>query len=164
MSTKIGTWREYAYVGGDSRLERKRAIKIFLGIIGAGIVAAVGMQYLSSTPTKTSIYAGLALVEIKLPETLSQQAEIGLRIFEAKCADCHGANAVGQEGVAPPLVHIIYEPNHHGDESFQRAVAVGVRAHHWRFGNMPAVAGLTRADVKDIITYVRELQRENGIL
>lgn len=139
-------------------------MKIFVAIIGAGIVAAVGMQYLSSTPTKTSMDTGLALVEIKLPETLSQQAEVGQMIFEAKCADCHGANAVGQGGVAPPLVHIIYEPNHHGDESFQRAVAMGVRAHHWRFGNMPAVDGLTRADVKAIITYVRELQRENGIL
>ena len=106
---------------------------------------------------------GLALVEINLPKTLSQKAQIGQKIFEAKCAACHGTNAVGQEGVAPPLVHIIYEPNHHGDESFQRAVAMGVRAHHWRFGNMPAVEGLTHEDVKYIINYVRELQRENGI-
>ena len=67
-------------------------------------------------------------------------------------------------GVAPPLIHKIYEPSHHGDESFQRAVAVGVRAHHWKFGNMPAIEGLTRGDVKAIIAYVRELQEANGIL
>ena len=56
-----------------------------------------------------------------------------------------------------------YEPSHHGDESFQRAVAMGVRAHHWKFGNMPAIDGLTRADVKEITEYVRELQRYNNI-
>ena len=60
-------------------------------------------------------------------------------------------------------MHKIYEPSHHGDESFQLAVAQGVRAKHWRFGNMAALEGLTRADVSAIIAYVRELQRVNGI-
>lgn len=104
-----------------------------------------------------------ALVSVTLPEQLSDNAIIGKRIFEAKCASCHGRNAAGQKGVAPPLIHKIYEPSHHGDESFQRAVALGVRAHHWPFGNMPPVDGLTRAEVSTIITYVRELQRTNGI-
>jgi hypothetical protein len=72
-------------------------------------------------------------------------------------------NAAGQDGVAPPLVHIIYEPSHHGDESFQRAVAMGVRGHHWPFGDMPPVGGITRADVKMITFYIRELQLANGI-
>lgn len=100
---------------------------------------------------------------VLLPDTLSQNAQIGKLAFEAKCTSCHGTNAAGRDGVAPPLVHIIYEPNHHGDESIQRAVAMGVQAHHWSFGNMPAVEGLTRGDVKMIIKYIRELQRENGI-
>ena len=100
---------------------------------------------------------------VLLPDTLSQNAQIGKLAFEAKCTSCHGTNAAGREGVAPPLVHIIYESNHHGDESFQRAVAMGVQAHHWSFGNMPAVEGLTRGDVMMIIKYIRELQRENGI-
>ena len=100
---------------------------------------------------------------VLLPDTLSQDAQIGKLAFEAKCTSCHGTNAAGRDGVAPPLVHIIYESNHHGDESFQRAVAMGVQAHHWSFGNMPAVEGLTRGDVMMIIKYIRELQRENGI-
>ncbi|MDG1298396.1 MAG: cytochrome c [Paracoccaceae bacterium] len=100
---------------------------------------------------------------VLLPDTLSKNAQIGKLAFEAKCTSCHGTNAAGRDGVAPPLVHIIYESNHHGDESFQRAVAMGVQAHHWSFGNMPAVEGLTRGDVKMIIKYIRELQRENGI-
>lgn len=102
-----------------------------------------------------------ALVSVTLPEQLSDNAIVGKRIFEAKCASCHGQNAAGQKGVAPPLIHKIYEPSHHGDESFQRAAALGVRAHHWPFGNMPPVDGLTRAEVSTIITYVRELQRAN---
>ncbi|WP_311199812.1 hypothetical protein [Jannaschia sp. M317] len=36
------------------------------------------------------------------------------------------------------------------DESFWRATQMGVQAHHWQFGNMPAIEGLTRADVKAI--------------
>ena len=65
--------------------------------------------------------------------------------------------------MAPPLVHKIYEPSHHGDEAFYRAVSNGVRSHHWDFGNMPPIEGLTRADVGTIVAYVRALQSENGI-
>ena len=107
--------------------------------------------------------ATTALVDIVVADTLSPNAQIGKTAFESKCAGCHGVNAVGQDGVAPPLVHVIYEPSHHGDESFQRAIAVGVRGHHWPFGDMPPVEGLTRGDAAMIISYVRELQRFNGI-
>ena len=103
------------------------------------------------------------LAEVLLPSTLSQSAQIGKRAFEEKCMACHGINAAGQVEVAPPLLHKIYEPSHHGDESFQRAASLGVRAHHWSFGDMPAVEGLTRGDVTMIVAYIRELQRTNGI-
>ena len=66
-------------------------------------------------------------------------------------------------GVAPPLVHVIYEPSHHGDRAFLLAAQNGVRGHHWPFGNMPPVEGITQADVMDIVAYIRRLQRENGI-
>ena len=104
-----------------------------------------------------------AMVDVTVPETLSANAEIGKVAFEAKCAVCHGANAAGQDGVAPPLVHKIYELSHHGDAAFLLAAKNGVRAHHWHFGNMPPVEGVTDGDVKMIIAYVRELQRANGI-
>lgn len=106
---------------------------------------------------------GAPLVSVAVPKTLSARAQLGRKTYEANCAPCHGRNAAGQDGVAPPLVHIIYEPGHHGDESFQRAVSRGVRAHHWRFGDMPPVEGLTRGDVAAVIAYVREMQRANGI-
>lgn len=137
------------------------AVLLFVG--AAGVALWRGSQPSASTEVQEETLANGALVEIVIPNSLSANAEIGKRAYEAKCASCHGTNAVGQDGVAPPLVHIIYEPNHHGDESFQRAVALGVQSHHWRFGNMPPVEGLTRADVSMITTYVRELQQANGI-
>lgn len=105
---------------------------------------------------------GAALVQVKVPP-LTGEAKAGEALFNGKCASCHGANAAGQDGVAPPLVHIIYEPNHHGDASFQRAARDGVRAHHWRFGDMPPVEGIATSEVDKIVAYVRTLQRANGI-
>ena len=106
--------------------------------------------------------AGMALSEVKVPD-LSAAAREGEAIFNANCAACHGRNAAGVDGAGPPLVHIIYEPSHHADLAFQLAVRQGVRQHHWRFGNMPPVEGVSEADVTKIVTYVRELQRANGI-
>lgn len=103
------------------------------------------------------------LVDVRLPEAFSDAALVGRMSFDANCAVCHGDNAAGRSGLAPPLVHRIYEPSHHGDLSFQRAVADGVRAHHWQFGDMPPIAGLQQRDVALITAYVRELQRANGI-
>lgn len=114
-------------------------------------------------PDTSDLESGAPIVEVSLPAELSDQAQMGKRAYEAKCAECHGKNAAGQNGVAPPLVHKIYEPNHHSDMAFVMAAKNGVPAHHWNFGNMPPVEGLTDGDVKLIARYVRELQRENGI-
>lgn len=118
----------------------------------------------SMTPPDTSgIGKGEAIARVKVPAELGGLAGMGKIAFEAKCASCHGENAAGRQGFAPPLVHKIYEPNHHGDMSFQSAARNGVQSHHWDFGNMPPVDGLTTGDIKGIVAYVRELQRENGI-
>lgn len=82
--------------------------------------------------------------------------------FKANCAVCHGVGGMGTKQ-GPPLVHKIYEPNHHGDAAFQRAAATGVRAHHWEFGNMPKIETVTPEDVDQIIKYVRWLQQQAGI-
>lgn len=118
----------------------------------------------SMTPANLSgLEVGDPIVEVNMPSELSANAQFGEQVFNVACAECHGTNAAGQNGIAPPLVHITYEPGHHGDASFLLAVRNGVRAHHWRFGNMPAVEGLTDGDVKMVVAYIRELQRANGI-
>ena len=130
-------------------------------LVLAAALGAAGYLYVGGGGDTGGV--GLPIVSVNVPATLSARAQLGRTTYDANCASCHGRNAAGQDGVAPPLVHIVYEPGHHGDESFQRAVARGVRAHHWRFGDMPPVEGLSRRDVAAVVAYVRELQRANGI-
>ena len=125
-------------------------------LLGVTLVAVVAIFYLSNRS------GGKAHVQVTVPE-LTAGAAAGMALFNRNCATCHGVNAAGT-GAGPPLIHKIYEPNHHGDMAFQRAAKFGVRSHHWQFGNMPPVPGVTKPDVAKIIRYVRELQRANGIL
>lgn len=94
--------------------------------------------------------------------TVPAEYTTGLAIYEQWCMSCHGPQGTGTD-VGPPLVHPVYRPRHHGDEAFQLAVAQGVRAHHFRFGDMAPVPGLDRASVAAITDYIRWLQREVGI-
>ena len=88
--------------------------------------------------------------------------QVGEQKFMANCAVCHGAGGAGTSQ-GPPLVHKIYEPNHHGDAAFQRAAANGVKAHHWQFGDMPKIEAVKPDDVDQIVRYVRWLQKQAGI-
>jgi hypothetical protein len=60
-------------------------------------------------------------------------------------------------------MHAFYKPSHHENSSFYRAVRNGVKAHHWKFGDMPPVTGLTPEDVAKLLPFIRWLQKENGI-
>lgn len=105
---------------------------------------------------------GEAMVNVTIPalSKLEQSGEVNFLKF---CSACHGIGGAGQKNVAPPLIHKIYEPSHHGDIAFQFAAERGVRAHHWRFGNMPPVKNIKLAEIKSITSYIRAVQRENGI-
>lgn len=82
--------------------------------------------------------------------------------YQAVCARCHGVNLKGSvEG--PPLLDAKYAPSHHADLSFYHAVKNGVRQHHWNFGDMPMLTGLTPGQVNDIVVYVRKNQQLAGI-
>ena len=98
-------------------------------------------------------------IAVATPLTTAMRGE---KPFNAKCAVCHGQHAAGTPQ-GPPLVHRYYEPGHHSDMAFVLAVRRGVRAHHWRFGNMAPVPGVSDTELRDIIHYVRALQRANGI-
>ncbi len=98
----------------------------------------------------------------RVPHLTRADLEEGERLFNQFCAGCHGESAAGTEQ-GPPLMHIVYEPSHHGDYAFVRAVTTGVRAHHWNFGDMPPVEGVEPEQIIRIIGYIRHLQREAGI-
>ncbi len=86
----------------------------------------------------------------------------GEQKFNANCSRCHGMGGVGTTQ-GPPFVHKVYEPNHHGDGAFQQAVAKGVKAHHWQFGDMPKIDAVKPEDVDQIVKYVRWLQKQAGV-
>jgi mono/diheme cytochrome c family protein len=123
-------------------------------VLGAVVAAFIMLNFLKSNKSSNS--------DVIAVTSLSAQATKGKSIYEANCSSCHGQNGSGTDK-GPPFIHKIYEPSHHGDASFQRAAKYGVRAHHWPFGNMPRVEGITEIEVERVIVYVRELQRANGI-
>ena len=81
---------------------------------------------------------------------LSETARAGESLFNNDCLQCHGADATGTTQ-GPPLIHRYYEPGHHPDASIRSAVLNGVPQHHWSFGNMPPVAGVSVDEVEKII-------------
>ena len=93
---------------------------------------------------------------------MSDAARAGEEQFKANCSLCHGVNAAGTRQ-GPTLINDIYKPGHHSDFSFRNAVRQGVQQHHWSFGDMPPVPGVSPDEAEQIICYVRELQHANGI-
>lgn len=122
----------------------KIAIAMVLGTLSAGL-AAQNWQ----PPPKPS-------------PGLMPNPNVGKPLYETHCASCHGVDLNGTE-IGPPMLHRVYEPSHHSDAAFQMAVAQGVIAHHWQFGDMPPVEGLTPDDVAHITAYIRMHQRRAGI-
>ena len=101
------------------------------------------------------------VVDVQVPE-LSAEALRGQQAFNANCAQCHGKNGSGT-GKGPPLIHQLYNPGHHGDQSFLRAAKRGVRRHHWPYGDMPKQPQVNNRELAAIVKYLRELQVANGI-
>lgn len=87
---------------------------------------------------------------------------VGKKLFAKHCASCHGVDLKGTKQ-GPPFLHPIYVSSHHGDPAFQLAVENGARAHHWQFGDMKRVPGVSPDDVAHITAYVRWQQRLVGI-
>jgi mono/diheme cytochrome c family protein len=86
---------------------------------------------------------------------------VGAGLYQANCAVCHGSDLRGTDQ-GPSFLSVVYEPGHHGDGAFLIAVMAGVRQHHWDFGPMPPIPGLTAQDVEAIVAFVRDQQRIHG--
>jgi mono/diheme cytochrome c family protein len=129
-----------------------RRIGLIVGSIAVGVaVIAIGLS--------SGNRADIATAATRDPSEVAAGAEL----FAASCATCHGADLAGTN-TGPPFLNAIYAPNHHADEAFQRAVAQGVQPHHWSFGPMVPVDGLSRDEVALIIEFVRSEQEAAGIL
>lgn len=120
---------------------------------GAGLVFAAALLVACSseaTPERRSVPAG------------PFDGKTGAELYAQACATCHGADLRGTDQ-GPPFLDRIYEPGHHPDVAFVAAALMGVRSHHWDFGNMPRIEGITEEQVEAIAAFVREEQRTAGI-
>ena len=91
----------------------------------------------------------------------SSTVDQGADVYAEACASCHGADLRGSDK-GPSMLSIVYEPNHHTDDSFRNAIANGAPQHHWPFGDMEPVEGLSEDDVEAVITFVRAEQERRG--
>ena len=99
-----------------------------------------------------------AASDVEIPFSLAR----GQVLYETKCASCHGLELTGTE-TGPPFLHPFYKPSHHGDAAFYRAALKGVRAHHWNFGDMPPVPGITEGKMDSILPYLRYYQQQKKL-
>lgn len=95
---------------------------------------------------------------VRKPLLMNPQAVAGNRVYDSKCARCHGASLEGTDK-GPSLLP--YDPAHHPDRHFRDAVRNGVRQHHWNLGDMPPIAGVSDEEVENVIRYIREVQAFN---
>ena len=91
----------------------------------------------------------------------ADELSMGQDLYEQNCAECHGVDLRGTDK-GPSHLSKVYEPSHHGDGAFLVAVLRGVGAHHWSFGDMPPIPGLSNDDVAAITSYVRSVQDREG--
>lgn len=114
----------------------------------AARLAAIAWACLFSSVTAAS-------EEVQIPFKLAK----GQLLYEKYCSSCHGQQLGGTDK-GPPLIHPFYKPSHHGDQSFYRAVLEGVRQHHWNFGDMPPVAGMTAGKMDAVVPFIRYYQQQ----
>ncbi len=99
-----------------------------------------------------------AAEKIEIPFHLGQ----GQLLYEKYCSSCHGIDLTGSDK-GPPLLHPFYKPSHHGDKAFYRAALQGAREHHWEFGDMPPVEGLTAGKMDKVVPYLRYYQQQKKL-
>lgn len=86
----------------------------------------------------------------------------GAPLFKQYCSACHGDNARGSDN-GPALTDNIYRPARHADLAYHWAVGKGVRQHHRRFGDMPALPEVSPEQAGHIIAFIRGEQARAGI-
>jgi cytochrome c5 len=99
-----------------------------------------------------------AAEEVEIPFHLG----MGKQLYDQYCSSCHGLQLNGSDK-GPPLLHPYYKPSHHGDQSFYRAALQGVQQHHWKFGNMAPVEGMTTKKMDSLVPYVRYYQKQKEL-
>lgn len=120
---------------------------VALAVLGAVLLMASGCGGGEDTPAA--------------PSADDDRVAAGAAAYASHCAECHGADLRGTDA-GPSFLSVVYEPGHHPDEAFRQAPRIGVRAHHWEFGDMPPVRDVTDDELEAIIAFVRASQEREG--
>ena len=115
------------------------------GLVGAAILGGEAHFAMSASQGDSDVAIPL----------LTESGTRGQAAFGKFCATCHGIDA-GGTGTGPPLIHKLYHPGHHGDMAIVMAAKRGAHSHHWNFGHMPPVEGISDAELAVIIAFIRE--------
>lgn len=133
-------------------------------VTAIAIIAGLAFIFSPWGRKTTPVTASGEIIEVTMPAALDDTAEAGKRAYvAATCVECHGPNGGGVGGKGPPLIHRIYDTEHHADAELVSSTIHGVRAHHWPFGEMPAIEGISETEAETIIAFLRAVQRANGI-
>ena len=122
-------------------------MKHFINLAG---LAAISMWSLPGS--------AIAAETIEIPFSLAK----GQMLYEKYCSSCHGIQLDGTDK-GPPLLHPFYKPSHHGDKAFYRAALQGTKQHHWNFGDMKPVEGMTPKKMDSVVPYVRYYQQQKKL-
>lgn len=85
----------------------------------------------------------------------------GAEVYAASCASCHGEDLRGTDE-GPSQLSIVYEPDHHPDMAYRSAIVNGAAQHHWGFGPMPPIEGLSDTEIDAVIAFIRSEQERLG--
>lgn len=134
---------------------KKLTISLIVVALGIAIVVVSGDG--NDSPRASNISADQFNIPAQDP-TLVAEGDV---LYQASCAACHGSDLRGTD-IGPSHLSVVYQPGHHSDAAFILAARNGVRSHHWQFGNMAPVEGLSDTDLERIVAFVRESQRTSG--
>lgn len=119
-------------------------------------------------PSFTRSFAAVALLlsacgtsEADATPVVTFDGSDGASLFQQACAECHGTDLNGTDQ-GPPFLHDFYRASHHADIAFFFAIRAGAQSHHWNFGDMDPLPGLTDTQAEAIVAFIREIQRANG--
>ena len=148
---------------------RRTGLRLAAAIIAVSIASAacgadaVGSSIADPAPANTGDAGVPASTAVAAEPTSAAAAPIpdGAAVYQQYCAECHGVDLRGTDK-GPSQLSIIYEPNHHGDFAYRSAIREGTREHHWWFGDMPPVEGITDLEIEKVISYIRAEQERLG--
>jgi cytochrome c6 len=92
----------------------------------------------------------LFVVAMVLVPTSFAAADEGKKIFETKCAVCHGADGAGKVKGTPDLRSAAIQSK--SDAELEKFIAEGK-------GHGFAKKGLTEAQIKDVVAHIRTLKK-----